>query len=477
MEGALGSRRIILIDPVPSSLAVLSRRLEAQGYVVDGTEDPAAGAAAALASPPLAVVADLWMPAISGVQICRLLSAEPATAEVPVILRATEDDPRNRFWARRAGAAAYVSKGRVGELVLALADAAARAPAGDGFFMQLPSGAVDVRDRIASHLDAALFESEIAGEVRALARCASVERVFDLLAQFVTQVVGYRWLSLQVTRPALFAVHHHPKCFEVAEREARAAFGEHAGPVAHIEDEDALECDLGPPALVRPVVFAQAEIARVAIAPAPTTLPEAQQVLAIVARELGGAVRMAALVEDSARLASADPLTGIMNRRSFRECALRAIALSLRHGTPFAMLLMDVDKFKVINDTWGHGVGDRVLCAIASQLAGAVRASDLVARWGGEEFVVALPSADEEGATAAAERLRARIESASVLDETGQLVPATVSIGIAVLRQGDDFEALVQRADGAMYAAKSAGRNRVCLAPDAGGTGLLEASA
>ena len=97
--------------------------------------------------------------------------------------------------------------------------------------------------------------------------------------------------------------------------------------------------------------------------------------------------------------------------------------------------------------------------------------------WGGEEFVVALPSADEEGATAAAERLRARIESASVLDETGQLVPATVSIGIAVLRQGDDFESLVQRADGAMYAAKAAGRNRVCLAPDAGRTGQLEQSA
>jgi CheY-like chemotaxis protein len=117
------ARRIILVDPSDASRAVMARRLSAQGYLVEAFGDPAKGADVALASPPCALVADLWMPSISGVQRCRLLRAEPATAAVPVILRGQKDDPRSRFWAGRAGAAAYVAKGRMGELVRVLAGA------------------------------------------------------------------------------------------------------------------------------------------------------------------------------------------------------------------------------------------------------------------------------------------------------------------------------------------------------------------
>src|SRR5688572_4899528 len=101
----------------------MSRRLSAQGYLVDATGDPVSGADLALASPPAAFVADLWMSGISGVQLCRLLHTEPATAEVPVILLGSTDDPRSRFWAERAGAVAYVRKGRMGDLVRALSKA------------------------------------------------------------------------------------------------------------------------------------------------------------------------------------------------------------------------------------------------------------------------------------------------------------------------------------------------------------------
>src|SRR5260221_9024179 len=155
--------RILLVDVSDESREVLVRRLSAQGYAVETAADPATGADMALSAPPAVLIADLWMPSISGVQLCRLLRAEPATAEVPVILRGAADDPRSRFWAERAGAAAYVAKGRMGELVRVLAKAVESAPKSDGFFMQLSGGSIDVRDRIARHLDAALFESVIAG--------------------------------------------------------------------------------------------------------------------------------------------------------------------------------------------------------------------------------------------------------------------------------------------------------------------------
>src|SRR5688572_32442241 len=108
-------RTVVLIDP--SELReVLAARMRMQGYQVIVTPDPAVGANLALSQPPNAVIADLWMPSISGVQLCRLLRAEPATEHVPVILRGSEQDQRNRFWAERAGATAYVAQGRMGEL-------------------------------------------------------------------------------------------------------------------------------------------------------------------------------------------------------------------------------------------------------------------------------------------------------------------------------------------------------------------------
>src|ERR1043165_7591843 len=142
---------------------------------------------------------------------------------MPVILRGQTDDPKSRFWAERAGAAAYVAKGRMGELVRALAKATSSRPHADGFFMQLSEGTRDIRDRIAQHLDAALFESVIAAEVRALASEGSFERLFDLLSQLLSQLAGYRWLALATRSPRHFGVHHHPKLGAQALAEARGA--------------------------------------------------------------------------------------------------------------------------------------------------------------------------------------------------------------------------------------------------------------
>src|SRR3954469_19643103 len=150
-------KRIIVIDPAAEATQVLAERLRMQGYQVTVAHDPSDGARLSLSNPPAAVIADLWMPSISGVQLCRLLGTEPATEGVPVILRGPEG-PRNHFWAERAGAAAYVVRGRMGDLVRALAQAIARAAPSGGFFTTLSGGGNNVHERIAARLDAALFE-------------------------------------------------------------------------------------------------------------------------------------------------------------------------------------------------------------------------------------------------------------------------------------------------------------------------------
>lgn len=460
--------RIILVEPDDESRGVLARRLEAQGYAVEPTGDAAAGADMALAAPPTVLIADLWMPSISGVQLCRLLRAEAATADVPVVLRGERDDPRSHFWAERAGAAAYVAKGRMGELVRALSRAVASRPAGDGFFMQLSEGSVDIRDRIARHLDAALFDSVIAAEVRALANSGSFDRLFDLFSQFLSQVLGYRWVALCTAAPERFAIHHHPGHGAAAEREARAALGLPAAtPVTRVEDADARDEPEGPAAFVRAVPFGSEQVARVALGPSATGESNAAELMSLVARELGGPVRMAVLVEESQRLASFDPLTGIMNRRAFLAAMTIEVNRSQRYHEVLSVLLFDVDHFKSVNDQRGHAAGDAVLTSIGRLLRETLRLPDLTARWGGEEFVVALPCTDGRGAATAAERLRRAIEALTIVDPSGKSLSVTVSIGVANALPGEGVDHLVDRADRAMYEAKTTGRNRVVSASEA----------
>ncbi len=456
--------RVLLIDPTASRRGVLARRLEAQGYVVEHADSGAQGAELALSSPPSAVVADLWMPGVSGVQLCRLLGSEPATASVPVILCAERDDPRNRFWGERAGAVTCVVKGRTAELVRALARAVATRPPSDGFFVQLGGGTVDIQERIARHLDRALFDAVIASEVRALSSAGSFERLVDSLAQLLSQVVRYRWLAICPHPSVRWALHRHPLTAEAAEDEARRALGVPASAILHcIEDEDPTHDRLEGAPEVHPIAFGGQDVGRFAIAAHFEDSFEGGSLAEVVARELGGPLKMTALIEESQRMAATDPLTGLLNRRAFSAAMRLEIARCRRYGHPLSIALLDIDHFKRINDTRGHGGGDRALTAIGRILQG-VGLSDFASRWGGEEFVVAYSSTDAAGGRLAAERLREAVETLEALDEAGQPIPLTVSVGVAELRPGEDLEDVIDRADRAMYASKAAGRNRTTLA-------------
>lgn len=455
---------IILIDPVEESRDVLAERLKMQGFAVTAFPNPAEGAHAALSSPPAAVIADLWMPSISGVQLCRLLKAEPATEHVPVVLRGPEAH-RNRFWAERAGASAYVVKGRMGDLVRALARSITSSAAEDGFFCQLASETMDIRDRIASHLDTALFESVIASDIRALSLCGAFDRLFDLFTQFMCQIVNYRWLVLSTEKPFRFGLHTHPAGRESAEPEARAALGIPAeAPCILIEDEDALNDPAGVAPEVVPVRFVDTVLGRLALAPLVPLDAKDKQLISVIAREIAGPVRMATLVEEAQRLATVDPLTGLMNRRAFLSSLDLEFERSMRLGYPVSLIMLDVDHFKHINDQRGHASGDNVLAAMGKLLAHNARRVDLVARWGGEEFIVLLAATEGENARAAAERLRGEVAAMVVGDAEGEPVAVTASLGLAVRGANESAQDLIDRADRAMYAAKSQGRNRVVVA-------------
>lgn len=159
-----------------------------------------------------------------------------------------------------------------------------------------------------------------------------------------------------------------------------------------------------------------------------------------------------------AKQARRDPLTGVLNRRGFEPKAQLLFDLGLRGGRPLCVCMIDADHFKAVNDTHGHAVGDQVLKGIASALASRMRRTDVLARWGGEEFVLLLPDTSLKAASELAEGLRLAIGS-STWESVGTV---TVSIGLAQIAESDHtLQALVERADRALYHAKDMGRNQV----------------
>jgi diguanylate cyclase (GGDEF)-like protein len=165
-----------------------------------------------------------------------------------------------------------------------------------------------------------------------------------------------------------------------------------------------------------------------------------------------------------ARIATIDSLTGIFNRGHFMALLAREQQRADRYGTSFAFLMLDIDHFKRVNDTYGHPVGDEALKAMAEAASKFLRPTDTIGRFGGEEFVVLLPHTDEAGAVRAAERIRESVAQV-VVPAAGPEMRLTVSVGATTYVRKTRLDQLLAGADRALYVAKAGGRNRVCVGP------------
>lgn len=162
-------------------------------------------------------------------------------------------------------------------------------------------------------------------------------------------------------------------------------------------------------------------------------------------------------------MATSDRLTGLANRQAFDVIAEHTFKEAARSGEPLSAMLIDIDLFKHVNDTYGHPVGDQIIQDVARVAKASLRDSDILCRWGGEEYLVLLKSCDAANAFALGEKIRQAIRGAG-FNHDGILIPVTVSIGVAQLAAGEPVNQLISRTDSALYAAKAAGRDRVCQA-------------
>ncbi len=239
-----------------------------------------------------------------------------------------------------------------------------------------------------------------------------------------------------------------------------------AGPYIAIDRRDYLKLNAIPFLAVALIMWAK-DLDRFTVINAWSFLGLALVVGFLLARVFESSNRHAfALEEALSREARTDALTGIDNRRALDERGLAELRRGARNGKPVSVILLDIDHFKRINDNYGHTVGDRVIQAVAHLLQNTLRATDRIGRWGGEEFLVILPETESEEGARLADRLRAGIAAAPILEQP--IIKATISLGLASAVSAADadtaWDELLKSADAALYRAKSDGRNRVVVA-------------
>ena len=454
--------RILIVDDVATNRIVMKVRLTAAGYRPVVAPDGATALALAREELPDLVLLDLMLPDITGIEVLTRLRADPLTQDLPVVVVSAQPDRDLRIACLRAGADDYLAKPVDDQTLLArirsfmrqraefeglganpadalpllgMAEAAApfAAPARIALVLAQPETAMRLRRDLGAHCHDRLISMSAEEALAEGLRPGGAPDAFLIEADLAVAGGGLRLMSeLQSrsnTRHAAFAILSGP---DTAPAQAMAF-------------------DLG----AHDVVGADTSACELAL-----------RLGRLVRRKLADD-RLRASVHDGLRLAVIDPLTGLHNRR-YAVARLAAIAeASMASGEDFAVMVVDLDRFKSVNDRWGHAAGDAVLVSVAERLGQSLRAGDLLARIGGEEFLAALPATGLTEARTVAERLCHAVEETPVLLPCGTTVAVTVSIGLAIgsprSGAGDPVRDTLDRADRALLAAKSAGRNQVTI--------------
>jgi two-component system, cell cycle response regulator len=472
--------RVLVVDDSEVTRAILARTLRGAGFEVLEARDGAEGALTALRERPSVVVTDLEMPTMDGFPLLRLLKADPLCAHIPVLILTSHSEASSRFWSLRIGADAYLTKDHrpqeLVETVRRLADeameAAPRPAYATASLMEI--GQIDVLARVARQLDASLLQATAVNTL--LERGMAAVDFHDAgraALETLGELVDARLLAVAVAEPEaalLEIVLQEP----VAPDYVKAA-----------SDLLIRRLRLSPQAAVESRVSGQPgdkEIDLEQIVWMPLSLRGAEGGIALLPRDpdeyqltsadlLAGLISPLTLILDNARLSqrlhemsTLDGLTRQLNHRAIYERLTDEMERSRRYKTPLSVILCDLDHFKEVNDAHGHLAGDLVLREGAAMLRRCLRSTDLLGRYGGEEFLAVLPQIDLESARLAAERLRRGLEELVVTLPSGAAVRITGSFGVATrdeLASSAAVDLLVSLADRRLYEAKDAGRNRV----------------
>ena len=452
--------RILVVDDIPSNVKLLEARLSAEYFdVVTATSGAEALAICERAECDV-VLLDVMMPDMDGFEVCRRLKSTPKTHHIPVVMVTALDQPSDRVTGLEAGADDFLTKPVSDVALIARVRSLSRLKL---MTDELRMRAVTSRDiGIESPEREAIADTGLGGRVLVVDdRSASAKRISAMLSTAHTVEIEadpgealFRAaegnFDLVIVSLGLADFDGLRLCSQV-----RSLDRTRSVPILAITDaEDNTRLARG------------LEIGVNDYLSRPIDKNELLARTRTQIRKKRYTERLRDNVQLSIELAITDPLTGLSNRRYMESHVGTLIEQAATRGKPLTVLVIDIDYFKSINDTYGHDAGDDVLREFAIRIKKSVRGIDLACRHGGEEFVVLMPETDMAVATMVAERLRRRIAGEPFpIQQGARRVEVTISIGLATLAPEEGASGLLKRADQALYRAKRDGRNRVV--PDA----------
>ena len=483
-----GATQVLIADDSPVVLHMLEAMFRGTGFDVVTARNGIEAVEMAFAHDVSLIILDVMMPRLSGYQACRLLKSEVQTKSIPVIILTSKDQASDRSWGLETGADYYLTKDeapqKLQELVAAaLAEWKNRAPRR----MVKRHTSIDILSRVNDLLDRQLFEATLLSEIGKVARLLvrfdeTVLAVMGLIARVVDFTVGSVAFVDGDEFDAILVLHHpfgsaaldgfRQRLSEAAQHHrAGAPLGELRTRLLALDaaEKESVAEDGLQDFTAFPIVTGERLVGLLALAGRAVArmAPETEALMVQVTNQTHIVIENSRLVERLRNLSIHDGLTELYNHRHIMETLAGEFQRAGRYETAVSVLMIDIDRFKLVNDTYGHQAGDTVLREVARLLVGGLRGVDAVGRYGGEEFMVVLPETGHDEARLTAERLRRRVDE-HAFAVAGHDLDLTVSMGVATYPGLDiaSVSDLIRLSDRALYRAKAHGRNQVASALD-----------
>jgi two-component system, cell cycle response regulator len=448
--------RVLLVDDDPNNVKLLKAKLTAQYFdVITAFSGPECLTKVAESAPDI-VLLDVMMPGMDGFEVCHRLKSDPRTAHVPVVMVTALVQASDRVAGLEAGADDFLSK--------PVDDAALFVRVRSLVRLKMLTDELRMRENTSQAMGLtdpadAMTEPNKAGRILVIDDRMECDGWFASTFEpmhAVTAIDTFEGAVIRVKEddPDLVVVSLGMRSFDglrLCSQIRSLPQGRGVPILVVVADDD------------RPKLMQALEMGVNDYLTRPVDRNELAARVRTQLRKKRYAQRLRSNVEIGLEMAITDQLTGLYNRRYMSRHLDALLANAKKNNRALSFVIMDVDHFKRVNDSYGHDIGDEVLKEFAARIAGSVRGVDLACRYGGEEFVVAMPNTDIAAAYKVAERLRQRIEMAPIkITRAPHKLNITISIGIAKSEGEDDSAGeLLHRADQALYRAKHAGRNRV----------------
>jgi two-component system cell cycle response regulator len=448
--------QILVVDDVAANVKLLEAKLISDYYEVITASDGFEAIEQAKAHKPDLILLDVMMPGMDGFETCQRLKADPELSHIPVVMVTALSEKTDRLKGLEAGADDFITK--------PINDSAMFARVKSLIRIKTLLDELRLRDTTGMQMGVDTnennsFVADVAGAKVLLVDDDSVQskQILSKLDEtYKTQLIEDPEKALQVAKEGAFdaiiistfladmdglRLASHLKTQE----ETRNV------PILVFVDEDEHH-----------VMLKALEMGINDYLTAPVDKNEMAVRVRTQLRRKRYQDALKSQYQKSVSMALTDGLTGLYNRHYLNVHLGNMVKQSLKNERKFALMIMDMDHFKSVNDTYGHDAGDMVLKQLAGLITNAARATDLAARFGGEEFVVLMPETSEEASLGAANRMREMVERTPFSVGNNKTINLTISIGIAnLIKTGDSAENLIKRADEALYEAKHSGRNRV----------------